>query len=81
MHRTVWNWLRRQDNRDVAKMTAAALTAIVAGGWAIFTFAVDHRNHSPTQNISANSGAVAAGHDASGNNITYTSPVTRAIKP
>ena len=78
MRQPIWSWLKRQDNRDVVKMVAAALAAVVAGGWAIFTFAVDH-GASPS--ISASSDSVAAGHDATGNRITNVPPAAPKAKP
>jgi hypothetical protein len=78
MRRKTWSWLKRADNRDVVKMSAAALAALVAGTWALFTFVVDHE---VPKGISASSGAVAAGRDASGNSIINTAPPTPAAKP
>lgn len=78
MRRRIWSWLKRADNRDVVKMSAAALAALIAGTWALFTFVVDHE---AAKGISAGSGAVAAGRDASGNTIIYSSPPTPSVKP
>jgi hypothetical protein len=78
MRRRLGKWLKDQNNRDIAKMAAAALAALAAAIWTVFTFAVE-RPAAP--GISANSGAVAAGRDASGNTITYTAPAPPAVKP
>jgi hypothetical protein len=38
----IWNLLKDDKNRDVLKMTAAGLAAVVTAVWAVLTFVVDH---------------------------------------
>jgi hypothetical protein len=69
----IWKWIRDDVNRDMVRMGAAAFAAIVAGTWAVLTFAVDH--HPPsTTSVSASNGSVAAGHDVT--NATIRSSET-----
>jgi hypothetical protein len=68
----IWNWLKDNENRDVLKMTAAGLAAVVAAGWTVLTFVVDHH---PSANVMSGAGGIAAGHDISGNTITLAPPV------
>lgn len=62
----IWNWLKDDKNRDILKMTAASLGAVVAATWAVLTFVVDH--HQSTS-VTSGAGGMAAGHDISGNTI------------
>ncbi len=74
-------WLRNDANRDLVKMSAAALAAVVAAVWAVLTFAVDH-HAKPTPPIAADHGSIAAGHDASNNIINgAVAPVSPGTKP
>jgi hypothetical protein len=74
----IWKWLKDDANRDIIKMGAATLAAIIAGTWAVLTFVVD-RHASPR--VSAAPGGVAAGRDISGNTITQVTPATAGTKP
>ena len=76
--------MRSEDNREVVKIAATTVTAIVGAGWVLFTFVVEHRSaadKAPPQSISATAGAVAAGRDASGNTITVAPPRQKMIGP
>jgi hypothetical protein len=81
----IWNWLKDDKNRDVLKMTAAGLAAVVAAAWAVLTLVVDHH---PSTSVTSGAGGMAAGHDISGNTITLAPPpgtappaTTPAVKP
>jgi hypothetical protein len=77
----IWNWLKDDKNRDILKMTAAGLAAIVAAAWGVLTFVVDH--HPPTR-VTSGAGGIAAGRDISGNTITLAPApptATPAAKP
>ena len=74
----IWNWLKDDRNRDVVKMTAAGLAAVVAAAWAILTLVVDHH---PRASITSGAGGIAAGHDISGNTITLARPGGAAAPP
>jgi hypothetical protein len=67
----IWNWLKDEKNRDVLKMTAAGLAAVVTAAWAVLTFVVDHH---PPASVTSGVGGIAAGHDISGNTITLAPP-------
>jgi hypothetical protein len=68
-------------NRDLVKMGAAALAAVVAAVWAVLTFTVD-RHAKPTPAVSADHGSIAAGHDANNNTINgAVAPVSPGTKP
>jgi hypothetical protein len=73
----IWDWLRDDRNRDVVKMTAAGLAAVVAATWAMLTFVVDHH---PPASITSGAGGIAAGHDISANTITLA-PTGAAVLP
>jgi hypothetical protein len=77
MWQRLWSWIKKKDNKDLVKMAEAALVTIIAGGWAVFTFVVDHQ---APRGISATSGAAAAGHDANGNTITIRPLLPRLPK-
>ena len=62
----IWNWLKNAKNRDILKMTAAGLAAVVAAAWAFLTFVVDHH---PSASVTSGAGGLAAGHDISGSTI------------
>jgi hypothetical protein len=65
---SVRKWLRDDKNRDILKMTAAGLAALVAAGWAVVTFVV--AQHPSGAGVVAGPGGIAAGRDISGNTIT-----------
>lgn len=70
MFAKLWSWLKSPDNRDIVKMAAGGLAALVVGAWGIYTFKAAH---SSGQRVSATSGGVAAGRDASNNVVSMTS--------
>jgi hypothetical protein len=75
-----WRWIKNDANRDLVKMGAAALAAVVAAVWAVLTFAVDH-HAKPTPTIAADHGSIAAGHDANNNIINgAVAPVSPGTK-
>ena len=78
---SLWRWIRNDANRDLVKMGAAGLAAIIAAVWAVLTFAVDH-HAKPTPTISADHSSIAAGHDANNNIINgAAAPVSPGTKP
>jgi hypothetical protein len=68
-------WLRDDKNRDILKMIGGALTVLVAAGWAVLTFVADRHSSGA---VTAGPGAIAAGHDISGNTITLAPPGSAA---
>ena len=71
--RLIWNWLKDDKNRDIIKMIAAGLAALVAATWAVLIFVVDHH---PSATVRSGVGGVTAGHDISGNVILLAPPVS-----
>ena len=83
--KSIWHWLKDDKNRDILKITAAGLAAIVAAGWTVLTFVVDHH---PAVNVTAGQDSVAVGGDIKQSQINIappsgipTQPAAPAAKP
>lgn len=81
--RTLWRFLRQENNRQVLGWLGGGLTALVVGTWAIFVYlfpAETNGGIDPTPKVESR-GGVAAGRDINARDITIDQPSEEGSPP
>jgi hypothetical protein len=66
---SVWSIIGKPSNRQALSWLGGGIVAVAAGAWAVVTYVWPADRGAST--VCAQQGSVAAGHNASGNTITY----------
>jgi hypothetical protein len=81
--RTLWQFLRRESNRQVLGLLGGGLVALVAGAWAVFVFLFPPetgRDAHPVSTVESQ-GGVAAGRDINARDITVEGAPEKKSRP
>ena len=69
--RSIWPFIRKPNNQRLLSWLGGGGTVAAAGIWAVVTYLWPA--HESPRTVCAQQGSVAAGRDASGNTVNYTS--------